>query len=244
MSLLAGRRAVVTGGARGLGAAVVERFAAEGATGVVLDLDAPAEPLPAGWDHVQVDVRDDAALAEEIAGAGRVDVLVTAAGVVPGWAGLADTDPATWDEVLEVNARGTWSAIRHAVPAMGVGGAVVAIASLNAWRGDANLASYAASKHAVLGLVRSAAAEHGPRGIRVNAVAPGPVATRAMLDRMGRRERERGIAVAAALAAAAAQCALRRMATVEEVAAATLFLASPLSSGTTGHLLPVDGGLL
>ena len=124
------------------------------------------------------------------------------------------------------------------------GGAIVAVGSVNSWRGDRNLASYAASKHAVLGLVRSFALDLGRRGIRVNALGPGPIATDALLERMRTRERERGIPVEDALAGARAQTALGRIATIDEVAAAALFLSSDLSSGITGHLLPVDAGLL
>ena len=122
------------------------------------------------------------------------------------------------------------------------GGAIVAIGSLNSWYGDPNLTTYVASKHAVLGIVRSAARDLGRRGIRVNAIGPGPIATDALLSRMSRRERELGIPVSEALDAAASRTALGRMATIEEVAGAALFLASELSSGITGHLLPVDAG--
>ena len=109
---------------------------------------------------------------------------------------------------------------------------------------DANIPAYVASKHAVLGIVRSAAIELGRRGIRVNAIAPGPIATDALLTRMESRSHdERGLPVAQALASAAALTSLGRIATVEEVAQVALFLSSDLSSGMTGQLLPVDGGL-
>src|SRR5262249_39138903 len=111
------------------------------------------------------------------------------------------------------------------------------------WKGDPNLLSYTASKHAVLGLVRSAALDLGRRGVRVNAIAPGPIATDALLGRMRRRALETGASVEDALAAAARQTALGRIATVAEAAAAALFLASDLPSGITGQLLPVDGGI-
>jgi NAD(P)-dependent dehydrogenase (short-subunit alcohol dehydrogenase family) len=94
----------------------------------------------------------------------------------------------------------------------------------------------------VLGLVRSVALEFGPRGIRVNAVAPGSIATDAYLGRMKTRERELGISVEAALEADARTTALRRLATADEVANGVLFLASRLASGVTGHLLPVGSG--
>jgi NAD(P)-dependent dehydrogenase (short-subunit alcohol dehydrogenase family) len=117
------------------------------------------------------------------------------------------------------------------------------IASLNAWRGDPNLTTYAASKHAVLGIVRSAALDLGRHGVRVNAVAPGPVATDALLRRLDRRARGGGALVHEALQAASAATALGRIATADDVAGAALFLASDLAAGVSGHLLPVDGGL-
>jgi NAD(P)-dependent dehydrogenase (short-subunit alcohol dehydrogenase family) len=258
-ALLEGRRAVITGGARGLGAAIVRRFAGEGAHGAILDRERPAEPPPEGWTALMTDVTDEAALAEALrqagdaplpgedpraaAGPARIDVLVVAAGVVPGWAPVAEQDLGDWDRVFAVNARGVMATIKAAVPAMGSPSSIVVMASLNAWRGDPNIASYVASKHAALGIVRSAALDLGPRGIRVNALAPGPIATEALLERMATRERERGVPVAEALAAAARATALGRIATAEEVASAALFLAGDLASGITGHLLPVDAGI-
>jgi NAD(P)-dependent dehydrogenase (short-subunit alcohol dehydrogenase family) len=245
MSLLDGRSAVVTGGANGLGLAIARRFAGEGAGGHVLDLPGVlVGELPAGWEAVPVDVGDEPSLAEAFARVGRCDVVVAAAGIVPGWAATADVDLATWDDVFRVNARGVMATIKHAAPALNDGGAVVAMGSLNSWRGDPNIAAYVGSKHAVLGIVRSAALDLGRRGIRVNALGPGPVATDALLARMRRREAELGIPVDDALAAAARQTALGRIATVDEVANAALFLASDLSSGITGHLIPVDAGIL
>jgi len=244
MSLLAGKSAVVTGGASGIGAAIVARFAAEGARGVVLDLDPGRAGLPAGWEARHIDVRDEASVASAFETIEPMfDLLVTSAGIVPPWAGTGELDTQGWEEVFAVNVRGTMLALRYAAPRLREGGSVIAIGSINSWRGDPHIASYVASKHAVLGIVRSAAIDLGARNIRVNAVAPGPIATEALLARMARRERERGTAVGDALAAAAAQTALRRMATVEEVAAAVLFLASDLSTATTGHLLPVDSGV-
>jgi NAD(P)-dependent dehydrogenase (short-subunit alcohol dehydrogenase family) len=242
MSLLAGKTVGVTGGAKGLGAAIVRRFAGEGAQGAVLDLpSALGGELPDGWGAIAVDVRDDAAVAAAFAEAGPIDVLVAAAGIVPGWAATRELDLDLWDEVFRVNVHGMISTLKHA--SVVDGGAIVAIGSLNSWRGDPNIAGYVASKHAVLGIVRSAALDLGRRGIRVNALGPGPIATEALLARMRTRERELGVSVDDALAGAAAQTALGRMATVDDVAGAALFLASDLSSGVTGHLIPVDAGI-
>lgn len=245
-ALLDGRRALVTGGASGLGAAIVDRFSDSGATGAVLDLRealAKARP-PVGWDAVAVDVRDEDSVAAAVARAGeRVDVVVAAAGIVPAWARVADVDLGEWDAVMSVNARGLIATLKHAAPRVADGGAIVVIASLNSWRGDPNLSTYSASKHAALGVVRSAALDLGARGIRVNAIAPGPIATEALLGRMRRRAASGGLPVEDALAAAAEGTALRRIATPQDVANATLFLASDLAAGVTGHLLPVDGGI-
>jgi NAD(P)-dependent dehydrogenase (short-subunit alcohol dehydrogenase family) len=243
------RRALVTGGGSGIGAAVVETLTREGATGVVLDLPATlaAATLPEGWQGIEVDLRDDdvtaAAFAQAAELAPELDLLVAASGVVPGWATISELDLAEWDAVMSVNARGLVATLKHASPRIKDGGAVVVIASLNSWRGDANLTTYVASKHAALGVVRSAAMDLGRRGIRVNGVAPGPIATDALLGRMARREASGGLTVSDALATAAGGTALGKMATVADVAGATLFLASDLAGGVTGHLLPVDGGL-
>ena len=243
MTLLAGKRAAVTGGASGLGAAIARRFAAEGAGGAVLDLAGAAGEAPAEWASVAVDVRDDDAVRDAFATLEPLDVVVAAAGIVPGWAETAQIRMDEWDAVIDVNVRGVVSTIKHALPVLRDGASIVVIGSINSFRGDPHIASYVASKHAVLGIVRSTALDLGRRGIRVNGLAPGPIATEALLTRMRTRERERGIPVDQALAAAARQTALGRMATADEVAAAALFLASELSSGVTSHLLPVDCGL-
>lgn len=242
MNLLAGKTAVITGGSSGLGAAIGVRFAAEGATGAVLDLRPGT--VPDGWDFVPLDIRDDASVAAAFGKIGKLDVLVAAAGIVPAWTAVDDIALADWDAVFDVNVRGMLTTFRHALSRMRDGGAIIAIGSLNSWRGDPNIAAYVASKHAVLGLIRSTALAVGSRGIRANALAPGPVATDALLARMSARERRLGIPVADALAAAAGQTALGRIATADDVASAALFLASPLAAAVTGHLLPVDGGVL
>jgi NAD(P)-dependent dehydrogenase (short-subunit alcohol dehydrogenase family) len=243
---LAGKTAVVTGGATGIGAEIARLFAAAGAGGAVLDLTAAAD-RPEGWLAVEADVRDEASVREAFEAIRTelqaVDVLVAAAGIVPPWSSTATLDLAEWDDVLAVNARGVAAALLHALPLMRDGGSIVVIASLNSWKGDPNLIAYTASKHAVLGIVRSVARDLGLRGIRANAVAPGPIATGALLERLRRREATLGVSADEALAAAAGQTALGRIATAGEVANAALFFASDLSSGITGQLLPVDGGI-
>jgi NAD(P)-dependent dehydrogenase (short-subunit alcohol dehydrogenase family) len=244
--LLAGRSAVVTGGASGIGAGIVRALAAAGAQrGVVLDLPAAlgGEALPGGWTGVPVDLRDEAQVAAAFdtvrASLDAVDILVAAAGIVPAWTGIESMDLEEWDDVHRVNARGVLCSMREALRTMPDDGSIVVVASQNAWRGSAQLPAYTASKHAVLGLVRSAALELGPRGIRVNAVGPGSVATEAYRGRLARRERAGGPTVADALARDGRATALQRLTTVEDVANGVLFLASPLAAGVTGHILPV-----
>ena len=244
------RSAVVTGGANGIGAAIVRRLAVAGvARGAVLDLpEAEAEfSAPDGWVGIGVDLRDDESVTEAFATVrhrvGGIDILVAAAGIVPLWTGIGGLDPAEWDDVFRVNTRGVMRSVQESLPAITSGGAIVVIASQNAWRGNENLASYVASKHAVLGLVRSLALELGPRGIRVNAIGPGSVATEAYVSRLRRREGEGGLSVEEALAREAATTPLRRLTTVDDVAGAALFLAGELASGVTGHLLPVGSPL-
>lgn len=243
---MSARRVIVTGGASGIGAATVARFAAEGAVGVALDR-VPVDGLPTGWTSVAVDVTDAEGVAAAFATAletlGGLDVLVAAAGIVPSWQPTGTLSLEDYDRTMAVNARGVVAAIEQAAPALGSGGAIVVVGSLNSWKGDANLTAYAASKHAVLGVVRSAALALGPRGIRVNAVAPGPVATEALQSRVATRAAQSGTEPDEAFAALAAGTALGRIATVDDVVDAIAFLAGPGSSATTGHLLPVDGGI-
>jgi NAD(P)-dependent dehydrogenase (short-subunit alcohol dehydrogenase family) len=243
----AGRRALVTGGANGIGAAIVERFAAAGAGGASVDLTT-SDSLPEGWHALTADVRSEEAVEQACHAAverlgGPLDLVVAAAGIVPKWHGVSELDLDEWDNLFAINVRGVAATLKHAAPLMNDGGAVVVIGSLNSWRGDPNIASYVASKHAVLGIVRSAAMDLGSRQIRVNAIGPGPIATDALLDRMRGRAAAGGLQLDDALDAAAAITSLGRIATTDDVAGTALFLASDLSLGITGQLLAVDGGL-
>lgn len=242
--------ALITGGSRGLGLAMAGRLAAAGATGSVLDLprEADGARLPAGFGLIAGDVCDEAGVAAAVRTVmdrhGRIDVVVANAGVVPPWRETADLDMAEWDRVMAVNVRGVAATLKHAAPAMAArGGTIVVTASINAFLAHPRQMLYTASKHAVLGIVRAAARDLGRFGIRVNGIAPGPIATDALLDRIRARARGGGPSEAAALAALAADTALGRLATADEVAKAVLFLASDLASGITGELLPVDAGL-
>jgi NAD(P)-dependent dehydrogenase (short-subunit alcohol dehydrogenase family) len=245
--LLEGKIALVTGGAQGLGRAIAEGFAAAGARGLLFDLQPAPETLPMGWSFERGDVSKE----DEVAGAvarvredfGRLDVAVVNAGIVPPWHDTEAIDLADWDRVFAVNARGVMATIKHAVPLMkDRGGSILAMGSTNSWIGHAKQAAYTASKHAVLGIVRAAARDVGRFGIRVNALCPGPVATDALLDRIRERADQGGAAIEETLRRYS-DTALGRMAAIEDVVGAALFLASDLSSGITGHLVPVDAGL-
>ncbi|HTL41025.1 MAG TPA: SDR family oxidoreductase [Pseudolysinimonas sp.] len=245
--MLHSRRFLVTGGARGIGAAVVATLAAHGADGAVIDLATPADGA-APWPVVAADVTDETAMQDAVAGlvadGGPFDGLVAAAGIVPAWHSPADVDLAVFDRTMAVNVRGFVVALKCLAADMPAGSTVVAIGSLNSWRGDPHLLTYAASKHAVLGVVRSAALALGRRGIRVNAVAPGPIATDALLERIDARAAATGAGRAEALHASAELTALGRLATEQDVADAVLFLSASGSSSITGQLIPVDSGLL
>lgn len=246
-ALLAGKVALVTGGAQGLGRAIAEGFAAAGARGLLFDRLPAADSLPDGWRFESGDVATEDDVARAVARVqeefGRLDAVVANAGVVPPWHDTEAIDLAEWDRVFAVNARGVMATIKHAVPVMKQqGGSIVAMGSTNSWIGHARQAAYTASKHAVLGIVRAAALDVGRFGIRVNALCPGPVATAALLDRVRRRADAGGATVEETLSRYG-DTALGRMATTEDVVGAALFLTSDLSSGVTGHLIPVDAGL-
>lgn len=236
----------MTGGGRGLGAAIAREYAAAGAVGAVADLERGA--APDGWIALEADVSVEADVGAAVAASlerfGRLDVVVANAGLVPPWSETGELDLEQLDAVFAVNVRGVAATLKHGVAAlMEHGGSIVVMASLNAWRAHPGQPVYTASKHAVLGLLRSAALDSGRYGIRVNGLAPGPILTDALRGRLEQRAAAGGLAVEDALAEAAAGTALGRIATEADVARAALFLASDLSSGITGALLPVDGGV-
>ena len=245
--MLTGRVGLVTGGSRGLGAAIARELAGAGAAGAVVDL--AEAPAPEGWSSLVADVRVETeverAMRDTVERYGRLDVVVANAGVVPPWSDTDELDLDQLDEVFSINVRGVAATLKHGVAALKErGGAIVVMASLNAWRAHPSQPIYTASKHAVLGLLRTAALDAGRYGVRVNGLGPGPVLTGALRERLERRAADGGLPVEQALADAAAGTALGRMATEDDVARAALFLASDLSSGITGALLPVDGGIL
>ncbi len=247
--LLDGRISFITGGARGLGRAIADRFAAEGGEGALFDLAQElkeAEPT-GGFTAIAGDVTDEGSLAagieETVRRYGKLDVVVANAGVVPGWRETDALDMAEWDRVMAINARGVAATLKHAVPAMRkTGGSIIVMASINAEVAHPRQMLYTAAKHAALGIVRAAAQDLGRFGIRVNALGPGPIATEALLGRIRARS-VNGASEADALAALAQSTSLGRLASADEVAKAAVFLASDLSSGISGELIRVDAGL-
>jgi 2-hydroxycyclohexanecarboxyl-CoA dehydrogenase len=234
--------AVVTGGASGIGAATCRRLAVDGFHVVVADIDdVGAKEVAAGIDGeaLLLDVTDGTAVREELAGR-HVDVLVNNAGG-DRIAFFLDTEPAEWDWVLALNLKGTMACTHAVLPGMQArrSGVIVNVASEAGRVGTVCGAVYSASKAGVIGFTKAIAREAVPFGVRVNAVAPGPIET-PMLDgaaddagRLGAKVRQ-GMIDATLMG---------RTGQPEEVAASIAFLASDDASYITGHTLPVSGGL-
>lgn len=248
----AGCVALVTGGSSGIGAACVRHLAQAGARvhfcGLIDGLgEMLADELAAAHTmahFVRVDVREDAALAALVAGIlareGRLDIAINAAGVNHPPARLADLDPAIFREVMQTNAEGIFLSMRHEIRAMRetlvrdhrARPAIVNIASVLADAPAPFMAAYGASKHAVLGLTRTAAADHAREGIRINALSPGPTDTpmfhRALIEIAGDAAKYAG-----GLPKDGPQSA-------DEVARAALFLCSRAATGFSGRELVLD----
>jgi len=232
---LQGKQAIVTGGASGIGAAIVERFLAEGAEVLAVDLN-PVLMKSSRLKALKCDVAK-AVAAENLPDA---DILVCAAGISVGKA-LAETSDEDWDRVFAVNAKGTFLWFKAVLPSMlsKKKGSLIAIASQLAVAGPRNNCSYAASKGAVLSLVKSVALDYAGQGVRANALLPGATETPLLERAFARRDDP-----LAARETLRARHPLGRFGRPEEIAAAALFLASDEASFITGAALPVDGGFL
>ena len=246
--LLKNKIAVVTGSSTGIGRAIVATYSAAGAAGAGIDIEDAEPELPVSWNTIRCDVADEQALAAAITTTakanGGIDVVVANAGLVPPWSETESIDLNEWDQVFAVNVRGVMATIKHSVPHLRQrGGSIVVMGSLNSQRAHGQQCLYTATKHAVLGVVRSVALDVGRFGIRVNAIGPGPIATSALLSRLEHRAGQGQPAPSTVLQQFAADTALQRIATVDDVARTALFLASDLSAGMTGQILPVDAGL-
>jgi 2-hydroxycyclohexanecarboxyl-CoA dehydrogenase len=240
---LEGRIALVTGGASGIGAATARRLAAEGARVVVADIDLDGARSVASeidGSAVQMDVSDASSVSAAVSEIGDVDVLVNNAGT-DRFAFFVNTDEALWDFVLGVNLRGT-IAVTHAVldsmQKRGAG-AIVNVASEAGRVGSQGSVVYSAAKAGVIGFTRAVARESSRFGVRVNAVAPGPIDT-PLLNAAPAELGEIGERLKAGMIAATS---MRRIGQPEEVAAAIAFLASDDASFVTGQTINVSGGL-
>lgn len=245
---LEGRCAVVTGAAGGLGRAIAERLDQAGAQIVAVDLPSMLQAFPENWQGVGIDLATDeadAALSALASQLGTVDIVIANAGLVPPWRGMEALDRAEWDRVMRVNVWGVAATIGVFADALEASShaSVVAMASINGYKAHPQQVLYTASKHAVIGVMRAAALNLGPRGIRVNALAPGPIATEALKGRVEARHQTGGPSPEEALQALAGEAALGRLATQRDVANAAHFLASDASGGMTGVVLPVEAGL-
>ena len=238
------RTVIVTGGARGMGASHARGFVAEGANVVIADvLEQEGRTLADELgDHAifsRLDVTSDADWSATVAAAenafGPISVLVNNAAIVR-FGPIAETEPAAWRQVIDINLTGTYLGIRAIVPSMrkAGGGAIVNISSAGGMMAYPNIAAYVASKWGVRGLTKAAALELGRDNIRVNSIHPGPVRT----------PMTAGPDAAAAVAAEARGLAIPRVAEPDEITRLVLFVASDEASFSTGSEFIVDGGVL
>ena len=233
----AGRRAFVTGGASGIGAAVATRLVADGAEVIIGDInfasaEGHAKDIGAGALHL--DVADPESARSAIEGVGQLDILVNCAGITDvGW--FTDFTPERWRRLIAVNLEGVFACTQAALPAMQRAGygRIVNISSEAGRMGATTQAVYAATKAGVIGFTMSIARENARYGITANAIAPGPIETPLLgsMDRDAVDVIMRGVP-------------LRRIGTPAELAAAVAFLVSPEAGYITGETLGVSGGLI
>lgn len=251
MDRLAGKTAIITGGAGGIGRAAAELFMENGCNVVAVDIE---EDSLRSWceginsdqaAYCVADVSKPEDNADMVATAeekfGGVDILLANAGIEGQVKSILEYDDDMYDRVMAVNVKGVWHGLRAVVPAMieRGGGSIVITSSVAGLRGSPSIAAYSSSKHAVIGLMRSAAKEFASANIRVNTVNPSPVETRMM------RSLEGGMnpaGAAQAKARIASSIPMRRYAEPREIAQAMLFLSSDDASWITGAVHAVDGG--
>lgn len=246
--LLSGQVALVTGAAAGIGRATAQAFAREGIKVVVSDVDAKggentvALIRAAGGEatFIRCDVTRDAEVQALVAGTvaayGRLDYAFNNAGIEIEQSKLAEGQESEFDAIIGVNVKGVWLCMKHQIPVMLAqgGGAIVNTASVAGLGAAPKMSIYSASKHAVIGLTKSAAVEYAKKKVRINAVCPAVIDTD-----MFRRAYEADPKKAEY---AAAMHPVGRVGKVEEIAAAVLYLCSDNAGFTTGIALPVDGG--
>ncbi len=268
--MITGKSVIVTGAARGIGRAIAEAFAREGANVVLADLGALSLESAAAWHYglsaqtdlasaaddlrssggsclaIEVDVADRAScqrlVDETVAAFGGLDILVNNAGIIR-LGGIGEMDEATWDRIFAVNAKGVFLMAQAAMPHLAAGAVMINIASNAGKRGSAFNSAYCASKAAVIGLTQSMAAEFAASAIRVNAICPANVFTAMQFDYLVKHRLRQypGQSYEAAFDAFVKDSApLGRKQSPEEIAEAALYLAR--AESVTGVALSVDGG--
>ena len=251
MGRLEGKTAIVTGGAGGIGTAVVKLFTEEGANVLAVDLNEDAlreATQEAGSNRVSYCVADvskrednQSMVNTAVERYGQVDIFLANAGIEGQVRGLLDYDEEMFDQVMAVNVKGVWLGLRSVIPDMlkHDGGSIVITSSVAGLKGGPTITPYVTSKHAVIGLMRSVAKEFARANIRVNTVNPSPVETRMM------RSLEHGMAPGAEDAVKeriAATIPMNRYADPREIAQVMLFLSSDDASWITGSVYTADGG--
>lgn len=249
---LTGRRAVVTGAARGIGARIALRLAEAGASVLLADLDATLATTTAAeitsitgstTDATFIDISDTssivAAADRVVATWGGIDIWVNNAGIYPTTGPAIDADDDFVDRLMEVNVRGTYASSREAARRMTNGGVIVNLASTTGFRAAPGISAYSISKHAVVGLTRALALEFAPLDIRVVGVAPGPIDTPGVHEQLAPLKAA-GLDVAAAMS----RTPLGRGGVPDDIARVVLFVASDMAAWMTGEIVVADAGSL
>ncbi|QJF51578.1 SDR family oxidoreductase [Roseobacter ponti] len=236
--------ALITAGASGIGLAMAQAFERAGYHVHVTDIDAAAlGACPAQWGRHQVDVTDEAQMAEVIGAIGAPDVLCANAGIAGPTALVEDIALSDWRACVSVNLEGAFLTASKAVPAMKAAGrgAIIFTSSTAGIYGYPNRAPYAAAKWAVIGLMKTLAMELGPFGIRANAICPGSVEGDRMEGVLAREAAIKGMTRDQVFAGYAAGTSMRRFITAEEIADMAVFLGSDAARSVSGQVIAVDG---
>jgi len=236
MGILAGKKALVTGGRQGIGNAIAEGFLIEGASVAICGRDDRPTDLNESFAWYKVDVASPAEVNKLAQDLGKLDIVVNNAGIQVEKT-VADSTDDDWDLVMGVNAKGVFNVCRAFIPQMNEGGSIINIGSISGKVADPSMALYNASKAFVHGLTRSIAVDHGPN-IRCNAICPGWIET-GMLDAGFDLANDPAKAKEDALS----RHAMRRFGQPQDIAQMALWLASSASSFATGQCYTVDGGM-